>query len=587
MEKAVKKINRERKNVKDKYSQLTVKDLKEHIKKLTESQRKVIYKYDGEDLDKRLPIDEEDRDAYYNALKRLDRVIKGTNKSRKNVRDLFLGYHVNDLKKYISMLPSLYQEIIYKYDGENLDLHEPIDRSNQNLYRKAVRNLKFLLNGNTPRVTMRQETRKNARDYNPGLSIEILKIFIDELPSKHKDIIYKYDGRNLDLRRPLTKKDNDAYYTAIDVLQNAIKGKRKIRSNVQDKYPFLSLEELKEYIDTLGKKYSEAIYKYDGESLDKRIPLDPGDHTYYNAVNKLAKVINGKAKLRKNVRDLYPELTIQKLKLYISVLDFAYEEIIMECDGENLTSRGFMSKEESKLYKEALEALNEIIKGNVLIRKNIRDYFSNLSFLELQNYINKLELKYQNIIYKYDGEFLDKRIPIKDEDKVLYKEAINRINALLNDNFSERQNVCDLHPLLSVYALQAFISDLKIDYQRVIYKYDGKSLDKRLIIDVKDKDLYKNAIKRLSTLTKEREEAILEEIYSKPNRLVYENLKNLSPKHYIIYILISGLYNGKNISPEKIAIVLNITLEEVLSIYNEAHDCLEIQNSLNGKLKEN
>ncbi len=301
---------------------------------------------------------------------------------------------------------------------------------------------------------------------NPDITFSIFKELLQMFPEREIKMYTKYRG--------------------INIIQNYI---QPVKEKDYSKN-FLM------YMDYIEKDLQDMFQCY--ENLVKK--------NMYNE-EKIYTLIKDEMYIR-SIRFRFKDYTQKELLMAVKMLSLNYQKIIFLVHGYNLMSYNKLKtkKEKDSLYN-AYQSLNKKLEYNKNDIKNnsLRVKYPHLSFEELNEYVKKLSLEYQEIIYLRHGKLLKENFnyPKNCSKKTynLYSRALCKLEKLINDKEkikSEEKTLIDLYTLDEILYV---IPKLKESDRKLVFLIHGENLDKELPFPEAEKErhplYYKNKYKRI------------------------------------------------------------------------------------------
>ena len=407
----------------------------EAIKRLTERERRILFKRFGQNLDEYNELTNAERTYLYGrTLPHLTELLKDKTKDygRSPFYRLFKGFTKEEVLQVIPSLPEEYQQLIFKRYGTSLEEFNPISKEEFNkLHGKVKKSIYRLLNA-------KSFSNKSILDYFSRYSLDEIKIAVDKLPVAERKIVYKKFGENLDRYNPITHSERAYFSNTIkpkinDYLSGVTKADRK-----KPLFDFLigySKEDILEAISALPSNQRKIIYLRFGENLDRVNNVSSTDRkrVYGIVIPEIKTYINIKI-IRtkvKNIYELYPEYSEEEVKKAMYRLSVYSRGIIYKRFGQNLNELKEINYNDFKrLYK----VLNELTR--YLPRNNKSFYeltgISKEVFKKRLKYLTKDEIENLYMRFGYD---LDKPVYIPfDKSFIEYVDNII-ISKLKSDTY--------------------------------------------------------------------------------------------------------------------------------------------------------
>jgi len=344
----------------------------------------------------------------------------------------------------------------------------------------------------------------------------------------------------------------DYYQTLIEKNinhENAILKTNKwvIKHSIRFKYKKKSLKDLLQYVAKLPPSLKQAVNLRFGQNLLEYhvFPLDKNNYEQYLslAYKKIDKFIKDDILKQPNKKSLvakYSEISIEKLKEYVSMLPEEYKEIIYIRNGKTLDNYYKFPKDKSYqpyyiLYTKALQALDDLINGKEVIIIPKKTIINTYSKEELDYAIPKLKAHYREVIYLRHSKNLDTTLdwPSAPEDKhenyyiQKYYNCFKKIDDILKQREINKNNIYLVNKLrdYTYEEVISAISQLNKEEQDIIFLRHGKTLDEFNPYPVHNqfknyKKVYDEAMYNLRNILKQTK---YPEEYEKIQKIIEEN----------------------------------------------------------------
>lgn len=433
--------------------------------------------------------------------------------------DYFLGMSTNKLRNFISHMPDDYIKEIYRYYTDKLRSIP----SNEMMYKSD-----FLLGEIVPFMFNRLFEIDDAgriipffKNF-PGVSVSML---IRHARANRMPNILKRYGNNLDELNYLTDEENKLLYASeIPRLYNyylSIKSKtRALEMPLTVRYKNLDLRELIECIGNLDEKDQTIAFQMYGSRLDEF------HSEHYNKI--VCKRI---------------------FKLVGDYITFKFE-------GKNLDNdSSVVILQEAKSLREIYNYLDVNYLKTTVASLDKRDYIYLRHGVGL-NELNPLDA-FSSKMYLGALKELEKKIA---KDKKLRSTAIKIGDLPLTDRFNMEYRYLSMYIKLLDREEQKLLEEI---YGSQYDEFNGCLEMKRYALELVIKHLKK----------------IIDEDIKACSSIKNAVGVDMPFEHLVIYRLINGS-NGINFEPEYIANNFNMTLEEVLRIYDEVCNSITVSSGL-------
>lgn len=193
--------------------------------------------------------------------------------------------------------------------------------------------------------------------------------------------------------------------------------------------------------------------------------------------------------MQHSLRFRYPEYSQVELLKYISKLPEKSKQIIYLRYGKNLIDYNDFPNDKSHSYYGqglfiALKKLEQLMADNNLDvdKKSLLAKFPDLTFEELNGYIQKMSSKLQNVLYIRYGETLDKYNPFPTGKNYqyyyqLHKRAIDKLNDIINGVVKTESEAKSIIKTYKIEDLLYALPKLKESDRNAIYLRHGNELN--------------------------------------------------------------------------------------------------------------
>lgn len=320
--------------------------------------------------------------------------------------------------------------------------------------------------------------------------------------------------------RNIQKLDNDEVFVPIKITQKKKEESVEISSvsvfDIKEINSEITNEEFYNLLNLLPKKDIEYYTKYRNINIKNKIIYPKKEQDYpknfiiymsvierdlndmYLYYKKLTKerYINreealGKVKNRMihhSIRFRYPKYSQAELVKYVSKLPEKLKETIYLRYGKNLIDYNKFPIDKLHSYDQrlylALKKLEQIIHNDTLgvDNKSLLAKFPDLTFEELNGYIQKMSLKLQNVIYIRYGEKLDKYNSFPNDKSYqcyyqLHKRAIDKLSTIINGTDKNKERAKSIINTYTLKDLLYALPKLSESDRNVIYLRHGNELN--------------------------------------------------------------------------------------------------------------
>ena len=429
---------------------------------LEEEHKNIMKKLNGENLDEQHVMSIltlEEKTTYLKAWSNLRKNVqkykngelefkmknaKNVNKNFKTLNDICFDTDIEQLKEIVQLLSKRQKEAIYLKYSENFDEYMSWDKQTTVKYahylliarRNVLENIRKLTK--LPKDILKEENNDT-----------ILKPF-EYLEKEYQNVMKKKNGENLDEEQPmsvLSLEEKRIYLIALKKLEKIVKKykndklttKYQIKNeSLKEKYPDITLEQLKEIVRLLSAKKEEAIYARYGKNLDEYISWDKETTTRYefNLTVAKRKIAENIEKLTKLPRDILKEENNDIILKSFEYLEKEYQNVVKKKNGENLDEQQQISvllPEEISIYLEAFKKLEKNIKKykkGKLKPKRVMEEKADVKF-------ERMDIHSKSQSTKEEKKKLEKSRYILEQEKIknskhqLFEIYSNEYNSLL------------------------------------------------------------------------------------------------------------------------------------------------------------
>lgn len=470
---------------------------KEQIAKILDlmKEKTAVYKYCGENLDGKngQNINEVERILLDQGIKKIEKMGKQVYPYNFNpfiVKNKFanLLHYYNDVFSYEELLEIVLQlteekqKLVFKacsYSLNGLTFKELNNEEKEQLI-IIVDDITKLLKKDYPYAFSRRRKIKGMLDnivlyYNELLTVEEIKEVISKMDDGEANLIYKCFGENLDENNQskISLKEKRLLEYILRKLDNKIRMVYALKLRIKDKNVSnlihfynekISYQDLKVLVDSLKEKEKEIIYKRCGILLNG-LSFETLSYDEYilftKALNKLNDLvfennskITQKERARRNLLKSYKYiLTKEQLVMVIDKMPENEKDIVYKFYGKDLEGKNAekLTDSESAMLYDVIHKLKGVIavvyrdelQDNRLRRRNLVSVYKDIAdFDTLDKCVKNLDIKYQNIIYKYSGEKLNGLSfeVLTEEEKVLLKEALIALKKEVKSKTNNNEN---------------------------------------------------------------------------------------------------------------------------------------------------